>query len=94
METETNVTINVGSASTLILYTDGNAGQKIKIDGEDFTVAVDGTVTVQINGSCTITKKNSINLFVIVLAAPEAWYQAVRAEVKFTVCLQNFRPHK
>ena len=72
METETTVTINVGSARTLILYTDGDAGQKIKIDGEDFTVAVDGTVTVQINGSCTITKNNSINLFVIVLAAPEA----------------------
>ena len=72
METETTVTINVGSARTLILYTDGDAGQKIKIDGEDFTVAADGTVTVQVSGSCTITKNNSINLFVIVLAAPEA----------------------
>lgn len=72
METETTVTINVGSARTLILYTDGDAGQKIKIDGEDFTVAADGTVTVQVSGSCTITKNNSINLFVIVLAASEA----------------------
>ena len=72
METETSVTLNVGSARTLILCTDGNAGQKIKINNTDYVVAVDGTVTVQINGSCTITKNNSINLFVIVLAAPEA----------------------
>ena len=72
METETSVTLNVGSARTLILCTDGNAGQKIKINNTAYVVAVDGTVTVQINGSCTITKNNSINLFVIVLAAPEA----------------------
>ena len=72
METETSVTLNVGSARTLILCTDGNAGQKIKINNTDYVVAVDGTVTVQINGSCTITKNNSINLFVIVLAAPES----------------------
>ncbi len=72
METETSVTLNVGSARTLILCTDGNAGQKIKINNTDYVVATDGTVTVQVSGSCTITKNNSINLFVIVLAAPEA----------------------
>lgn len=72
METETSITLNVGSARTLILCTDGNAGQKIKINNTDYVVATDGTVTVQVSGSCTITKNNSINLFVIVLAAPEA----------------------
>ncbi|HIR29763.1 MAG TPA: Ig-like domain-containing protein [Candidatus Coproplasma stercorigallinarum] len=72
IESSTSVQITAGSARTLLLYSNGTTGNTIKIDGEKVECDAKGVFKVQINGSCTITKGDSLEVFVIVLAAPEA----------------------
>ena len=72
IESSTSVQITAGSARTLLLYSNGTTGNTIKIDGEKVECDAEGVFKVQINGSCTITKGDSLEVFVIVLAAPEA----------------------
>ena len=67
MESATSITFTTTAKMTLILVTDGADGKRIKVDGEKYT-ATNGVFTVEIEaGTHTITKGDSINLYLIIL---------------------------
>ncbi len=67
IESSTNITLNLSGKQTITMYF-GEAGKKIKIDGTAYTAQSDATVSTTLEaGTHTITKGDTMNLFVIVL---------------------------
>ncbi len=69
MESATNISFTTTSEMTLTLvFGPTEGGKGVKIDGTKTTVGSDGTLTITLSaGSHTITKGDSINLFLILL---------------------------
>ena len=68
MESSTLISFGIASDMKLTLVLNDAAGKNIKIDGEKHTVGSDGTLAITLAaGEHTITKGDTMNLFVLVL---------------------------
>ena len=68
MESSTLVSFDIASDMKLTLVLNDAAGKNIKIDGEKHAVGADGTLAITLAaGEHTITKGDTMNLFVLVL---------------------------
>lgn len=70
MESKTKITFSCNDGATLFMaFASTESGQKVKVDGKEYTTGTGGTVTVELaGGSHEITKGDGINLFYLSVA--------------------------